>query len=118
MFTVALDRHLVDAHPAARVIKRFSETPRERDLTDDELRTLWAGLDARPGAASDAMRLRLLLGQRGAETAGMLWPRTRPRHRDLDAPTAARAHATRPRDPAKTRTGDCGRTRLRTVCLA
>ena len=28
---------------------------------------------ARPGAASDAMRLRLLLGQRGGETAGMLW---------------------------------------------
>jgi integrase len=73
MFTVALDRQLVDAHPAARVIKRFTETPRDRVLTDDELRALWAGLDARPGDASDAMRLRLLLGQRGGETAGMLW---------------------------------------------
>jgi integrase len=80
IFTVALDRSLIDAHPAARVIKRFKETPRDRVLTDDELRALCAGLDAQPGAASDAMRLRLLLGQRGAETAGLCWSEL-----DLDA---------------------------------
>jgi len=79
MFTVALDRGLVDAHPAARLIKRFKETPLDRVLTDDEIRTLWAGLDAQPGPASDAVRLRLLLGQRGGETAGMVW-----REVDLD----------------------------------
>jgi integrase len=73
IFTVALDRSLIDAHPAARIIKRFKETPRDRVLTDDELRALWAGLDARPGAASDAVRLRVLLAQRGAETAGLRW---------------------------------------------
>jgi integrase len=73
MFTIALNRGLIDAHPAARIIKRFKEQPRDRVLTDDELRALVAGLDARPGAASDAVRLRVLLGQRGAETAGMQW---------------------------------------------
>jgi integrase len=73
IFTVALDRSLIDAHPAARVIKRFSETAATRTLTDDELRALWLGLDAHPGAAADAIRLRLLLGQRGGETAGMRW---------------------------------------------
>ena len=73
MFTVALNRGLIDAHPAARIIKRFAEQARDRVLTDDELRALWAGLDAHPGVASDAVRLRLLLGQRGQETAGMLW---------------------------------------------
>ena len=62
MFTVALNKGLVDAHPASRVIKRFTETPRDRALTDNELRELWAGLDAHPLAASDALRLRLLLG--------------------------------------------------------
>lgn len=72
-FTVALDRGLVDAHPAARMIKRFSEAPRTRTLSDGELRALWEGLDAHPGAAADAIRLRLLLGQRGGETAGLLW---------------------------------------------
>jgi integrase len=73
IFTVALDRSLIDAHPAARMIKRFDEQARTRVLSDDELRALWAGLDAQPGAASDAVRLRLLLGQRGEETAGMQW---------------------------------------------
>ena len=74
LFTVALDRSLVDAHPAARMLKRFQERPSsERVLTDDELRALWAGLDARPGPAADAMRLRLLLGQRGGEVIGMRW---------------------------------------------
>jgi integrase len=73
LFTVALDRSLVDAHPVARMLKRFQEQPSERVLTDDELRALWAGLDARPGPAADAMRLRLLLGQRGGEVIGMRW---------------------------------------------
>ncbi|HEY2153088.1 MAG TPA: site-specific integrase [Vicinamibacterales bacterium] len=73
LFTVALDRSLVDAHPAARMIKRFREQPSDRILTNDELRALWAGLDAHPGRAADAVRLRLLLGQRGAEVMGMLW---------------------------------------------
>ena len=73
IFTVALNRGLIDAHPAARIIKRFKDQPRDRVLTDDELRALCAGLDAHPGAAGDAVRLRMLLGQRGAETAEMLW---------------------------------------------
>jgi integrase len=80
LFTVALDKGKIDAHPAARIIKRFKEHPRDRVLTDDELRALWAGLHAHPGAPSDAVKLRLLLGQRGAETAGMHW-----REIDLDA---------------------------------
>jgi hypothetical protein len=82
IFTVAMDRSLVDANPAHRIIKRFTEQPRERVLTDEELRSLWTGLDAQPGAASDAIRLRLLLGQRGEETAGALWNEV-----DLDAAT-------------------------------
>jgi len=73
LFTVALDRSLVDAHPAARMIKRFQERPSDRVLTDAELRELWTGLDAHPGHAADALRLRLLLGQRGAEVIGMKW---------------------------------------------
>lgn len=81
MFTVALDRGYIDAHPAARMLKRFGETPRERVLTDDELRALWTGLDAHPGAASDALRLRLLSGQRGEhEITPMTWAEI-----DLDA---------------------------------
>src|SRR5580765_67585 len=80
IFTVALDRSLIDAHPVARMIKRFDEQPRTRVLSDDEIRALWRGLDAQPGAASDAIRLRLVLGQRADETAGMRWSEL-----DLDA---------------------------------
>ena len=43
LFTIALDRSLIDAHPAARMIKRFQERPSNRVLTDDELRALWQG---------------------------------------------------------------------------
>jgi integrase len=107
IFTVALDRGLIDAHPAARIIKRFTETPRDRVLTDAEIRALWIGLDARPGPASDAIRLRLLLGQRGQETAGMHWaevdldaaewtlprPRTKSRQRAHCVPLPSTAHA-------------------------
>jgi len=67
LFTVALDRGLIDAHPAARLLKRIAERPRDRVLTDDELRALWAGLEARPGRAADAVRFRLLTGQRMTE---------------------------------------------------
>lgn len=80
IFTLALDRSLVDAHPVARMIKRFDEPAGERVLTDDEIRALWTGLDQHPGAAADALRLRLVLGQRGQETAGMAWAEL-----DLDA---------------------------------
>lgn len=93
MFVVAIDKDKADAHPAIGILRRFPENPRDRVLHNDELRQLWAGLDARPGAASDAMRLRLLLGQRGAETAGMLW-------KELDLETAT---WTLPRPRTKTK---------------
>ena len=50
----------------------LQEQARDRVLTDDELRALWVALDA--NLAPQACRaLRLLLGQRGAETAEMRW---------------------------------------------
>lgn len=80
LFTVALNEGLVDAHPAARMIKRFTEAPSTRTLTDDEIRALSDGLEAQPGAAGDALWLRLRLGQRGGEVAGLRWAEV-----DLDA---------------------------------
>ena len=80
IFVIALDRSKVDAHPAARMIRRVKERPGDRKLTEDEIRDLWTGLDAHPGPAADAVRLRLLLGQRGAEINGMRWQDV-----DLDA---------------------------------
>ena len=92
IFTVALDRGKVDAHPAARIIKRFKEQPRDRVLTDDELRALWAGLDAQPGAASDAVAAAAARAARRRNGRHAL-ERSRPRRGDLDA--AGHAHEER-----------------------
>jgi integrase len=120
LFTVALDRSLVDAHPAARMIKRFKERPSDRVLTDDELRTLWLALDAHPGAPADTIRLRLLLGQRGGEVIGMRWaeidlkaavwhrPGTRTKNgrpHSVPLPPSALSTATRPRSGTRSRRG-------------
>ncbi|HKW00069.1 MAG TPA: integrase arm-type DNA-binding domain-containing protein [Vicinamibacterales bacterium] len=95
LFTVALDRSLVEAHPAARMIKRFKERPSDRVLTDDELRALSKGLDACPGRAADALRLRLFLGQRGEEINGMRWSEIDLKAKTWDLP-GARTKNSRP----------------------
>ena len=72
IFTIALDRQKIDAHPAARVEKRAPEVVGERVLTDDEIRTFWKFTGDAGTEAADVIRLRLILGQRGGETKGML----------------------------------------------
>jgi hypothetical protein len=56
LFTVALDRSLVDAHPAARMIKRFTERRRARaDARRDPHVVAWArGAAHRPRGRRDA----------------------------------------------------------------
>ena len=53
--------------------KVASEKARRKVLTDDELCGLWAELDAHPGNPADAIRLRLLTGQRGGEVHRIAW---------------------------------------------
>jgi integrase len=76
MFAVAINQGVIDqekANPAAKLFKLFSENARERVLTEDEIRRLYAELTERPSEAADVVWLRLVLGQRGGETAGMRW---------------------------------------------
>jgi integrase len=72
-FAVAMMQGLLEANPAARMEKRFKEHARTRVLSEEEIRALHAALAYRPSEAADVIWLRLLLGQRGEETAGMLW---------------------------------------------
>jgi integrase len=92
-----VDREWLDANPAARLKKPTREVSRERVLTDEEIATLWASLDAsdalyarlaaegrvtldkvdgavllRPMLA-DWLRMRLLTAQRGGEIIRMTW---------------------------------------------
>jgi integrase len=82
LFAVAMSQGHIDSNPAARMDKLFKEKARTRVLTEDEIRALYAALQYRPSEAADVIWLRLVLGQRGEETAGMLW-----REIDLDKRT-------------------------------
>jgi integrase len=73
LFSLAVDRGLVGAHPVSRMKKRFKEKARTRVLTDKEIRSLETGLLAAGGPGADVLRLRLRLGQRGGEIMAMRW---------------------------------------------
>ena len=61
----AVSEDLLEISPTHGITKRGAETPRERVLSDAELKTFWVAL--RPTRIDDAIRLLLLLGQRREE---------------------------------------------------
>lgn len=73
IFTFAIDAALVDSNPCARLRRRGVETRGERVLSEDEIRTFWAGIVQSPVSRrlGLALRLQLLLGVRPVEVAGM-----------------------------------------------
>ena len=70
MFNWMLERELVDANPAAR-ITLLDEKRRQRVLTDEEIRAIWAASLLLPYPAGPFVRLLLITGQRRGEVAGM-----------------------------------------------
>ena len=78
LFNFAAERGVIDDSPCTR-IKKLPEKGRDRVLTDDEIKLLWAALDLenkeidiyRPTKL--ALKLILLTGQRPAEVCGMQW---------------------------------------------
>ncbi|MBI4521119.1 MAG: site-specific integrase [Gemmatimonadetes bacterium] len=58
---------------AARIPKPGAERSRERVLTDEEIRLVWAACEAEPPTLCALMRLRLLTAQRGGELARLRW---------------------------------------------
>ena len=81
MWNFAIDREHATINPCYRMAKRAAEHARQTVLTDEELRACWTALEVDPGAAADAVRLRLLTGQRGGEVHDMTWA-------DVDVPRA------------------------------
>jgi integrase len=73
MFAFALDSELLTASPAVRITKPGKEKQRDRVLTESELRTLWAELEALDTPMAAFYRLRLLTAQRAVEVSGMRW---------------------------------------------
>ena len=68
-----VDRGMLDASPLVGMKLPTKETPRERFLTNDELRALWAASDADGYPFGDCMKLLILSGQRRTEVAAMRW---------------------------------------------
>lgn len=71
-------RKHVPVNPVADMRRRFQENPRERVLSDDEIKTLWWGLDdpALPAGRPIALALRFILATmvRPGQSAGLLVP--------------------------------------------
>jgi integrase len=75
VFQYAVDREELDANPALRIPRRFlyAEKPRERVLSEEELRTLWPFFDRLQPTVAAAWRLVLLTAQRPGEVLSMRW---------------------------------------------
>ncbi|MFN7982484.1 MAG: tyrosine-type recombinase/integrase [Vicinamibacterales bacterium] len=73
LFAFALDRELIVTSPAVRIPKPGVEVARDRVLTVEELRALWATFDAFDAPMAALYKLRLLTAQRGGEVAAMCW---------------------------------------------
>jgi integrase len=74
LFNWALDREIVETTPVARVKPPGGhERPRERELLDDEIRSLWPAFDDAGYPFGPMLKLLLLSGQRRGEVAKMRW---------------------------------------------
>jgi len=74
MFAFAAERGIIEDSPATK-IKRPSERPRERVLSDEEIRLFWEGLDKVDVYPTTKLALRFVLvtGQRAGEVTGLPW---------------------------------------------
>lgn len=71
-YGAALDAELIDSTPCLRLGKIMNdEAPRDRALTDEEIRTIWKALDNETSNMRDILRLILLTAQRPGEVGAM-----------------------------------------------
>lgn len=74
LFNFAVERALLESSPVQGIPRRAQERPRERSLSDGEIRVLWQALNYFPSEKiADAYRLMLLTAQREGEVLRMAW---------------------------------------------
>ncbi|NMC63850.1 MAG: tyrosine-type recombinase/integrase [SAR324 cluster bacterium] len=73
LFNFALERELIERSPCAGLPKKPKEAPKERVLSEKEIKALWAWLNTEPAANAAVFRLILLTAQRPMEVARMEW---------------------------------------------
>jgi integrase len=73
VFTFGMEAEHVESNPVYGVKRLFTETPRERVLSEKELLSLWPLFDRLQPAVAAAWRLVLLTAQRPGEVLSMRW---------------------------------------------
>jgi len=73
MFSFAIERDILEAHPCIGVKKPGIARARERVLTTDEIRSVWKAMDGLKIIHAAHLKLRLITAQRGAEIRAMRW---------------------------------------------
>ena len=73
MFNFAIEHGWIDVNPCAMIKRVVREKPRDRVLTEDEIRAVWHALDEEHPVMAALVRLRLLTAQRGGELHGARW---------------------------------------------
>ena len=78
IFTWAVKEELIQASPAIQIDRPGQEVERERSLTADEIRTVWAAFDQFAYPKQQLLKMLLVTGQRRGEVAGMRWSEITP----------------------------------------
>jgi len=73
IFTFAQERELIDVNPCFRLADRTEEKSRDRVLTEEEIRKLWADWSKRSPVMSASFKIMLVTGARSAEVKRMRW---------------------------------------------
>jgi|RhiMetdeSRZDD1v2_1073273.scaffolds.fasta_scaffold23744_5 integrase len=73
MFNWAISRELVEGNPCLQVQPPGKEHQRERVLSDEEIRAVWAACDHLDPLHAACVQLALLTAQRGGEVRSMQW---------------------------------------------
>jgi integrase len=69
----AIEHEYLDTSPAAAIKKRKIEAPRERVLSDDELRAIWRAAEKLSDPSRSLVKAWILTGQRRDEVRCMMW---------------------------------------------
>jgi integrase len=73
VYSFGMEKERVESNPVHGVKRVYVEAPRERVLTEEELRELWPLFDRLQPAVAAAWRLVLLTAQRPGEVLSMRW---------------------------------------------
>jgi integrase len=72
-FGWAVEQDFIVVNPVTGLKPIVKETPRDRVLSDDEIRAIWKACDAIGSAMSDATKMLFLTGRRLREVTAMRW---------------------------------------------